>query len=296
MTKHKYEYAYPVPLPASRADVFTALSDAGALRTWFAEHVEIQTGVGGAFRFWGRHTYGVPGAEQATQTLLRFEPDTALAFSWRLLDRDSEVTWALDEQTGDDGATTKITVTHEFESLPSVGRAEALIDDLWRIHTGNLCFYLHGNTDMFRPDFTDDSPEIRCEIVIDAPPDKVFAALTVPDNIKQWFPAPAPVVEPRVGGKYGFGFSFEMDGQTIEPPPMTIAEYVENERLTMNWPDWRMDPNVPDQTISWRLEDLGGKTRLTLLHYGFTRTVDVSDYPFGWQEFLDKIATVAQAL
>ena len=57
-----------------------------------------------------------------------------------------------------------------------------------------------------------------------------------------------------------------------------------------------MNPEVPDQTVSWILEDLDGKTRLTLLHTGFTRTVDVSDYPFGWQEFLDKIRDVAQSL
>lgn len=58
--------------------------------------------------------------------------------------------------------------------------ATELIDDLWRIHTGNLCLYLHGVDDMFRPDFDDPNPEVKCEIVIDAPREKVFAALVTP--------------------------------------------------------------------------------------------------------------------
>ena len=296
MTKHRYEYAYPVPLPGSREQVFAALTHAEALEAWFAEHVDISNEVGGPFRFWGRHTYGTPADAQATQRLTRLDSPTVVGFTWRVLDRDTEVTWTLDEEAGEGGPVTKITVIHEFSSLPDIVRAEALIDDLWRIHTGNLCFYLHGKTDVFRPDFHDPSPEVKCEIVIDAPPSKVFAALTVPEHIKGWFPAPDPSVDPRVGGEYGFGFKFEMDGQTIEPPPMKILEFEKDRKLTITWGDWRMDPTVPDQQVTWLLEDLGDKTRLTLLHTGFTRTVDVSDYPFGWQEFLDKIAEVAQGL
>ena len=77
---------------------------------------------------------------------------------------------------------------------------------------------------------------------------------------------------------------------------MEILEFVENEKLTITWPDWRGDPSVPDQKIAWVLEDIGGKTRLTLTHTGFTRAVDVSDYPFGWMEFINKIKEVSEAL
>ena len=123
----------------------------------------------------------------------------------------------------------------------------------------------------------------------------MFAALIEPDQIKKWFPAPNPSVDPRVGGEYGFGLSYEVDGEKVEPPPMTISAFEPDHVLEMNWPDWRTDPNVPDQTIRWELTNLGdGRTRLLLRHFGFTRAVDVSDYPFGWQEFLDKIQQVAE--
>jgi uncharacterized protein YndB with AHSA1/START domain len=153
-----------------------------------------------------------------------------------------------------------------------------------------------GKRDIYRPDFDDPRPEVRAVVEIDASTEKVFAALITPEKIKEWFGAPAPVVEPRVGGKYGFGFSFEKDGETVTPPPVTILEFEENRMLAISWPDWRGDPNVPDQRVTWTLESLaGGKTRLTLVHSGFVRAADVSDYPFGWAEFMRKIAVAATA-
>ncbi len=132
--------------------------------------------------------------------------------------------------------------------------------------------------------------------IVEAPPAKVFAALTTPEHLKKWFGAPNPAVEPRVGGKYAFGFTVERGGKKVEAPPMAILEFVENKRLVITWPDWRNDPSVPDQKVAWTLKDLGGRTRLTLVHSGFTRAADVSDFPFGWMEFLGAIKRVAEDL
>ncbi len=297
MTKNKnpyrYHYDYPVPLEGSLKKVFTALTDPEALQSWFAEHVDITLEPGAPFRFWGRHTFGTPTANEASQTLVSVEAPTALSFSWRFQDRDSTVTWRLRESEPDEEPGVRLSVTHELEGLPDGERQDALIDDLWRIHTGNLCFYLKGERELYRPDFADPAPVVTCDLIINAPPKRVFAVLTTPEYIKQWFPAPAPEVDPRVGGDYGFGFSFEVDGKTISPPPMKILAFEPNRKLSITWPDWRMDPMVPDQTVTWLLEDLNGKTRLVLEHSGFTRAADVSDYPFGWQEFIEKIEAVS---
>jgi len=299
MTGYSYEYEFPVPLSGSREKAFEALTDRGALEAWFAEHVNVDPREGGSFRFWGRYTFGRPAMDEADQVIVAIEPPTKLAFTWRLLNSDSTVTWRLVDHDGDNGSEMRIRVNHDFDRLPEIARAEQLIDDLWRIYTGALCFYLNGETDIYRPVFANDDPEVRTSIVIDAPPASVFAALIVPEHIKQWFPAPAPVVEPRVGGDYGFGFRYEVDGKTVEPPPMKILEFVENRKLTITWPDWRLGPSVPDQKVTWLLEPMEGKdgrTRLTLVHDGFVRAVDVSDYPFGWQQFLIQIRDVAQSL
>ena len=300
MGAHEYHYDFPIPLPASRAQVFEALTEEDALRKWFAEHASIEPREGGAYRFWGRHTLGMPQAEDAGQQITRFEPGVALGFSWRVLERHSTVTLILRDDENDDGEAnaeaTRLRVEHHFESLPDTGRAAEMIDDLWRIHTGSLLQYMMGSESIYRPDFSSSEPQVRLELEIDAPPATVFRVLTDPQYIGQWFPAPAPVVDPHVGGRYGFGFSYEKDGKTVEPPPSKILEFEQDRKLTITWPDWRGDASVPDQSVSWQLEDLGGRTRLVLLHDGFTRPVDVSDYPFGWQHFLDEIRKVADSI
>lgn len=300
MAVHEHRYDLPIPLPADRARVFEALIDPGALRTWLAEHVEVEPRVGGAYRFWGRHTLATPGEADAGQRITRFEPGQALAFSWRLLDRDSEVTFTLSDNEPEAGASagpaTRIRVEHRLESLPEMARAAELIDDLWRIHTGSLLHYIMGIEPVFRPDFSDPNPRVRCEIEIDAPPAIVFRVLIEPRYISQWFGAPAPAVDPKTGGSYGFGFSYEFEGKQVEPPPCTILEYEQDRKLSITWPDWRGDSSVPDQKVTWELQDLGGRTRLILTHDGFTRPVDVSDYPFGWGHFLDEIRKVADTI
>lgn len=299
MTAYEHNFDLSMPLPAPRAEVFKALIEQDALRRWFAEHVEVEPREGGAFRFWGRHTLGTPGEDEADQQITHFEPDVSIGFTWRLLDRDSTVKLTLRDDDSDENdaaaPATRIHVEHRFESLPDMNRAEAFIDDLWRIYTGSLLEYVMGKEEVFRPDYSADEPRVLCALDIDAPPSTVFKVLTTPELISKWFPAPAPVVEPRVGGKYGFGFSYEMDGRKVEPPPCTILEYEQDRKLAITWPDWRGDAAVPDQKVTWSLEDLGGRTRLVLVHDGFTRPVDISDYPFGWQQFMEEIGKVAQA-
>lgn len=293
MEAYIHEYALPITLPGKPGAVFEALSDANALKAWFAEHAEVEAKEGGAYRFWGRYSLEPKDKAGAAQVITSFKPPESLAFSWRVLGCDSEVTWLL--KPAEDGGTS-IAIRHAFEKLPKGTRVKELIDDLWRLHTGNLLFYLLGDREIYRPDFDDPDPVVRHVIKIRAPRAKVFAALTRPEYIKQWFPAPAPVVEPRVGGKYGFGFTFEKDGKTVEAPAMKILEFEKDRKLVTTWPDWRGDPAVPDQKIEWILEDDGEGTKLTLLHSGFTRAVDVSDYPFGWVQFIEKIRDVSEAI
>ena len=77
---------------------------------------------------------------------------------------------------------------------------------------------------------------------------------------------------------------------------MEILELVANEKLTISWPDWRGDPSVPTQSVTWLLEPDASGTRVTLVHAGFIRAADVSDYPFGWGHFLSELARVAIGL
>lgn len=271
-------------LEASPERVFAALTEPAALRAWFADEAEVEPKVGGAYRFWGRHVYGSPTA--GGQRLTRFEPGQALAFTWQLHGQPSAVTLELspgDLEKNADGTT--LAGSQVFAAAPGIARAREAIDDLWRILNGNLAAHLKGGEGVVRPDFADPNPEIRVSTVIDAPVDKVFQAFIDAELLKRWTFAPAPVVEPWVGGRYEYGWTYEIDGRQVTSGPTHLIEYEENRKLVTDWPDWRGDPEVPAQRITWQFDEVGGKTCVTMVHDGFVRTVDISDFPFGWAGF-----------
>jgi len=289
MAEFRHEYSGQVP---ARVDaVFAAMSQADKLTRWFAEHVEVSAAAGGPFRFWGKHTLGTPDGASASQTLTAFDENQRIAFRWRVLDIDSEVTWVV--QATDDGDGTNVTVTHVFQEPPTDIRTREFVDDLWRLNMANLTAHMMG-VEPLLPDYDDPNPEVRQSILIDAPREKVFAALIEPEHMKAWAGGTDPVAEPVEGGRYSLGWHYEMDGRTVDGGPTKIIEIVPNEKLVTDWPDWRGDPNVPAQRVTWLLADEDGKTRLTLIHDGFTRTVDISDYGFGWLYFLGNVQKVAE--
>ncbi|WP_374575167.1 SRPBCC family protein [Phenylobacterium sp.] len=281
-------HAFTWTLAASPSAVFAALTEPAALRAWFADEVEIEPRAGGAFRFWGPHVYGAPDREAADGRVTRFGPGRALGFTWTLADAPGEVVLEL-AQSPEKPDQTQLTGVHRFARTPAIGRAAELVDDLWRIQAGNLMAYLAGGEGIVRVDFTDPKPQVRMEVVIAAPVAAVFKAFVDPELMARWLGAPEPVAETRPGGRYSYGWRYEVDGRTVSGGPTRILEFEENRRLVTDWPDWRETPGVPAQTITWLFDDLGGSTRVTLIHAGFVRPVDISDYPFGWPGFASQL-------
>jgi len=286
-----HEFEQPIPAPAAR--LFEALTGERELEGWFAEHASVEPRLGGAFRFWGRHTVGTPAEADAKGTISEFEPDARLAFDWEVCGVPSVVAITLTPEETDQGPVTRLAVRHELRATLDQPRPKELIEDWWRFSLGNLTAHATGHGEVLRPDFTDPNPEIRLSMTVAAPPEAVFRALTDPDALREWMGAPAPVVEPRVGGRYELGWKYEVDGQEVAGGPMKILDIAPNERLVVNWPDWRGDSTVPTQTITWLLKPDPAGTRVTLIHTGFVRTVDFSDYPFGWGHFMSQLARVA---
>jgi hypothetical protein len=64
----------------------------------------------------------------------------------------------------------------------------------------------------------------------------------------------------------------------------SIAPHAD-EKLVIDWPDWRGDDGVPVQRVTYLLAPERNGTRVTLVHDGFVRAADVSDYPMGWLAF-----------
>ena len=290
----EFIHKFSAKLPCDRSRAFAALSDAGALADWFAERVEIGgLTPGDAFSFWGRDVMSVATAEEARQTLLAIEPQHALSFSWRILDTESTVAWRL--EPADAAGECVLKIEHRFNQRPAASRAVELIDDLWRFHCGNLVNFLNHGERAATLNFDDPSPEVRQSIWIDAPRDAVFRALVEPDLLAKWIATKDASVDARQGGDYSYGWTYEVDGKSVTGGPTRILDYVENEKLVTDWPDWRGDASVPVQSVAWVLADENGGTRVTVIHSGFIRPTDVSDYPFGWGDFVKALAAVFEA-
>lgn len=282
-----HEHSWKLEAPPAQA--YAALTEPSELTRWFAEHVDVDLPAG-RYRFWGKHTLGAP-EEAGRETITRAEPGRALGFSWTLFGVPTEVEIALAEE----GGGTRLTLHHRVDGDLPLPRPHELIADHWRFVFGNLAAHLDGGDGIVLPDFTDPAPEVRMEIVINAPPAAVFRTLLDPEQVARWFDAPAPLIEPRVGGRYQLGWKYKVDGRDVEGGPTRILELVPDRKLVLDWPDWR-GLNATRQRITFSLAPEGAGTRVTFVHSGFEHAADISDYPFGWRYFIDKLQDTCKAL
>ena len=137
--------------------------------------------------------------------------------------------------------------------------------------------------------------EIKKTIVIDAPPDIVFKAITDPAELTNWFPDHA-ILEPRVGGKVRFSFFKEKSAAEHQRDFLqegTIKEFVPGKKVSYTW-QFKDTPEFPETIVTWELEEIdNNKTKVVLNHSGFTgkETGKLSSKEFdnGWTYFLDRL-------
>jgi len=134
-----------------------------------------------------------------------------------------------------------------------------------------------------------ESPAIIVEtIAIEAPIAAVFAALTVPEQLVQWwgsedgYRVTTMEADVRPGGawkttgKSGDGGTFTVAGnyRTIDPPRL----------VEFTWRhDWADGSDEPETLVRYELAERGGVTDLTVTHSGFTTVADREDHARGWK-------------
>lgn len=255
---------YKIRVLGPTATVRHALTDPEAMRVWLAEHVEVD--LPNRYEFWGRYT---PEGDTARQRLLHVD-DQVLRFSWQLSGKDSIVEIGLEQETPE---STVLTLTQTevpgFEEMVRETSTLALMHTYWALAFANLADYVEGREITAKCDFTD--PVQRQEVLIDAPTQEVFDALTNPDKFARWFGANVGI-EPKVGGRFAMG-GFEMKHH-----PAEITVFEPGRAMTIAW---------PDMVAGWELEGSGGKTRFTVVQSGF----DEQNPPYGaWMGWLSGIA------
>ncbi len=115
---------------------------------------------------------------------------------------------------------------------------------------------------------------VRFERRSSHPPERVWAALTDPDEARHWFVE--MTMEPGPGGRLHFDFEEqgEANGEVLTWEPPHLLEY--------SWTEAGATSRV-----RWELTAEGGGTLLTLTHTGLVS--NPHEYGAGWHDFLDRL-------
>lgn len=259
-------------LPAAPERLFEALTS--ELAQWFAESANVSIPEK-RYDFWGRYTPEAPDRDQGRHPLLDAETNRRLKYGWHILELDTTVDITLEVRAGN----TVVVVTHD--GVPrSHDISSYTFEDFWFLSLENLRRHTDGKPpvrcDFSKPMYGD----IQHTVEIDGPHEVVFEALIKPEQLERWIASKA-TVEPKIGGRYDFGWN--------GTGPVKILELVPNEKLTYSWPE-----QEGETIVTWTLEESGGKTRLTLAHSGFAPARKTGGYNAGWLNFASWVKSIVE--
>jgi uncharacterized protein YndB with AHSA1/START domain len=136
-------------------------------------------------------------------------------------------------------------------------------------------------------------PKVQIERVIDGPIESVFRAWTTVEGMRAWwgpgeFTTPYAEIDLRPGGSY----LLVMQPPEGEPLQLrgTYREVVPPTRLVYTW-QWTVGvPDRRESVVTVDFEDLGNRTKVSLVHGKFDEQVHPGPYESGWESGLDKLA------
>jgi len=133
-------------------------------------------------------------------------------------------------------------------------------------------------------------PSVTLVRRIKAPPARVWAAITQPEQmIRWWGPDAGPtldvVADVRPGGRFSVVFRL-LNGQEHNPTGI-YQEVVPEKKLAFTWDL----PGVaePESLVTFLLEPFDGGTELTLLHEHLPDEEARKSHEDGWNGLLDKL-------
>ncbi len=134
----------------------------------------------------------------------------------------------------------------------------------------------------------DTLPPIILEIETSASAEELWAALTEPDRVAEWFTDASPLGE--VGDPYRLDFG---DGSVVEG---VIREIDPGRRFAHTWV-WVDALPRQETLVTWSVEALpGGGGRVTLVHDGWSEAGADSaardDHEAYWSGYLDDLAAI----
>jgi uncharacterized protein YndB with AHSA1/START domain/GNAT superfamily N-acetyltransferase len=138
-----------------------------------------------------------------------------------------------------------------------------------------------------RPAVRPARPErVTCKVLVKAPPERVWDALTTAAGLDGWFTTGASV-EPKPGGLIVFRWEGWGPDDFTGTYEGTVVEALPPERFVFRWP---VDARTYDTTVEIDLEARGGTTLVRLCEHGF------AEGPGGLRDMLDRSAGWGEAL
>lgn len=133
-------------------------------------------------------------------------------------------------------------------------------------------------------------PSLTIVRKIKAPPARVWAAITQPDLMMQWWgpdagPTLSVVADVRPGGR--FSVVFRLLNGTEHNPKGIYREVIPERKLVFTW-ELSGAPE-PDTLVTFRLAPCDGGTELTLTHEHLPDDASRTSHERGWSGLLDKL-------
>jgi uncharacterized protein YndB with AHSA1/START domain len=146
--------------------------------------------------------------------------------------------------------------------------------------------------------------EIRKAVVVDAPPEVVFKALTDEKELVRWISQEARM-DPRLGGECEFKYHWAEKG-LHSVATGKILELIPHKRLSYTYVLTRsgsgtsgadsLFPDVTNSVVTWTLDALpDGKTRVTVVHSGITKEA-YERFDGAWGYWMGQLARHGRAM
>lgn len=264
--------------------VFALLTDSHLLSAWFAEAAEVDLAAR-SYTFWGRCTPEIPSRADEVASVIRFSAPiagaaetTVLSISWLLRGVATRVEYSLAARDGG----TQLRVVHS--GLPDRVEGQGALHDFWIAKLETLRLYaLTGKPQTQLRYGAPPGAGFKLMLEIGASAAEIFKYLIEPEYVAQLWDDKNVVIEPRVGGKYDYGWEKGGPRQILELDAPRLLSF-----------SWRYPPETEDSTVTWRLAEQDGITYLSLEHNGFAPDADNEDYRAGWFSFLVEIKALVE--
>jgi uncharacterized protein YndB with AHSA1/START domain len=133
-------------------------------------------------------------------------------------------------------------------------------------------------------------PSVTIVRMIKAPPAKIWAAITEPKLMMQWWgPDAGPTLKAEADVQPGGRFSivFRLLNGDEHNPTGVYREVIPEQKLVFTW-EW---PGMPEREslVTFLLEPFDGGTRLMLIHQQLPDELARVSHELGWSGLLDKL-------